>query len=248
MEEMCLGAIERNIVEIAVTDHLDIDYPDRDFQFDLDYAAYSTAIDHAREKYHGRLNIIKGIEIGLQAHILDECAAFLEGKDFQFVIASVHAVSGMDLSGDEYYRQKTKKAAYIEYLEALLACIKNFKAFNVVGHVDLLRRYGSYRDKSMKHSDFGDLLDLVFEELISTGRGLEINTSGFRYKLQSTLPDLDLLKRYRELGGEILTIGSDAHTPHHLAYYFSAAYQVVKKAGFDYITRFPHGKPEFVKI
>ncbi len=248
MEEMCLGAVERNIVEIAVTDHLDIDYPDRDFQFDLDYAAYSAAIDHAREKYHGRLNIVKGIEIGLQPHILDECAAFLEGKDFQFVIASVHAVSGMDLSGDEYYRQKTKKAAYIEYLEALLACIKNFKAFNVVGHVDLLRRYGSYRDKSMKHSDFGDLLDLVFEELISTGRGLEINTSGFRYKLQSTLPDLDLLKRYRELGGEILTIGSDAHTPHHLAYYFSAAYQVVKKAGFDYITRFPHGKPEFVKI
>lgn len=248
IEEMCLGAIERNIVEIAVTDHLDIDYPDRDFKFDLDYAAYSAAIDRAREKYHGSLNIVKGIEIGLQPHVLDECAAFLEGKDFQFVIASVHAVSGMDLSGDEYYRQKTKKAAYTEYLEELLVCIKSFKNFNVLGHVDLLRRYGSYRDKKMKHSDFGDLLDLVFEELICTGRGLEVNTSGFRYSLQSTLPDLDLLIRYRELGGEILTIGSDAHTPHHLAYYFPAAYEVIKKAGFDYITRFPHGKPEFVKI
>ena len=213
IEDMCLSAIERNIVEIAVTDHLDIDYPDRDFQFDLDYSAYSASIDRARERFDGRLNIVKGLEIGLQPHILDECASFLEGKDFQFVIASVHAVSGMDLYGDDFHRQKTKKAAYTEYLEELLACIKSFRLFNVVGHIDLIKRYGSYQDRSMKYSDFGDLLDQIFEELISTGRGLEVNTSGFRYNLQSTMPGFDLLKRYREMGGEILTIGSDAHTP-----------------------------------
>jgi histidinol-phosphatase (PHP family) len=109
-KKCAVQALSGICVEIAVTDHLDIDYPDRDFQFDLDYAAYSDAIDHAREKYNGRLNIVKGLEIGLQPHILDECAAFLEGKDFQFVIASVHAVSGMDLSGDEYSPAKNEKS------------------------------------------------------------------------------------------------------------------------------------------
>ena len=248
LDEACLAAVEKGIVEIAITDHLDIDYPDRDFRFDLDYESYSLALNQARKKYNGRLNIIKGLEIGLQPHILDECSAFLKGRDFEFVIASVHAVSGIDLYGEDFHRCKTKKAAYTEYLEELLACIKSFKPFNVVGHIDLIRRYGSYDDRSMKHADFGDLLDLVFEELISTGRGLEINTSGFRYKLGSTMPDLDLLKRYREMGGEILTIGSDAHTSHQLAEYFDYAHRLAEKAGFKYITRFPGGKPEFAKI
>jgi len=248
LDEACLAAVENGIVEIAITDHLDIDYPDSNFRFDLDYESYSSAINQAREKYSGRLNIIKGLEIGLQSHILDECSAFLEDRDFEFVIASVHAVSGMDLYREDFHRNKTKKTAYTEYLAELLACIKGFKPFNVVGHVDLIRRYGSYGDSSMKHADFGDLLDLIFEELISTGRGLEINTSGFRYKLGSTMPDLDLLKRYREMGGEILTIGSDAHTPHQLAEYFDCAHRIAEMAGFKYITRFPGGKPEFAKI
>ncbi len=248
LDEACRAAIERNVVEMAVTDHLDIDYPDRDFQFDLDYAAYSDAIDRAREKYNGRLSIVKGLEIGLQPHVLDQCKAFLEEKDFQFVIASVHAVSGMDLYGKDFHRQKTKKAAYTEYLQELLSCIKEFTSFNVLGHVDLVRRYGSYKDNSMKHADFGDLLDLIFEELISTGKGLELNTSGFRYKLQSTMPDLNILKRYREMGGEILTIGSDAQSPHHLAEYFDFASDLARKAGLRYITRFPHGQPEFIEL
>jgi histidinol-phosphatase (PHP family) len=248
LDEACIAAIEKNVAEIAVTDHLDIDYPDRVFQFDLDYTAYSAAIDKAREKFDGRLSIIKGLEIGLQPHILGKCASFMEGKDFRFVIASVHSVSGMDLYREEFHRQKTKRASYTRYLEELLQCIKSFKSFNVVGHIDLIRRYGNYSDNRMKYSDFGDLLDLIFEELISTGRGIELNTSGFRYNLQSTHPDFDLLKRYREMGGEILTIGSDAHTPYHLAEYFDVAYGLAKEAGFKYITRFPCGKPEFVKL
>jgi len=248
IDQACLQAIAKDIVEIAVTDHLDIDYPDRDFEFDLDYAAYSSALDMARERFGGKLNIIKGLEIGLQPHILDKCAAFLKDKDFEFVIASVHAVSGMDLYRQEFHRQKTKSSAYTQYLEELLDCIRHFKSFNVVGHIDLIRRYGEYEDKTMRYSDFTDLLDLILKELISTYRGLEINTSGYRYNLESTLPDFDLIKRYKEMGGEILTIGSDAHTPYHLGEYFSRAYGMAQKAGFKYITRFPAGKPEFIKI
>lgn len=248
LDEACSGAIERNIVEIAVTDHVDIDYPDSDFQFSLDYDGFSEAINIAKHQYRNRLNIIKGVEIGLQRHVLDKCVSFLKNKDFQFVIASIHAASGRDLHSGDFCRNKDKDTAYIEYLEELLACIKGFSHYNILGHIDIIRRYGDYGDNTMNHSDYGDLLDLVFQELINSGKGLEINTSGFRYGLKSTMPEFSLLKRYYELGGKILTIGSDAHKPSHLAEHFDLAYYMAKEAGFKYLARFPSGEPEFVKL
>ncbi len=248
LEEACEAAIEKNIIEMAVTDHLDIDYPDRSITFDLDYPAYSEAIDKAKKKYREQLNIIKGLEIGLQPHIMEECRQFLSGKDFQFIIASIHAARKLDLHSGEFSSGKSRKTTYREYLEEVYLCIKEFEQFHVLGHIDLIRRYGGYEDTSMKYPDFPDELDEIFRHLIYNGKGMEINTSGYRYNLGSTLPDLDLLKRYRELGGEILTIGSDAHTPYQLAEHFTLAYTMADKAGFRYLTRFPRGKPEFVKL
>lgn len=248
LDEACVAAIEKNIGEIAITDHVDIDYPDKNYQFELDYDTYSEAIEKAKEKYYGKLNIIKGLEIGLQRHILKDCKAFMENKDFGFIIASIHAVSGEDLYSGDFYEQRDKKTAYTEYLQELLDCIKGFETYNILGHIDLIRRYGNYKNNALRYLDFADLLDLIFEELIYSGKGLEINTSGFRYGLRGIMPGLDLLKRYRELGGEILTIGSDAHAPCQLAECFEYAHYTAKEAGFKYLTRFPSGKPEFVKF
>jgi histidinol-phosphatase (PHP family) len=248
LDEACRSAIERNVVEMAVTDHLDIDYPDRSIEFDLDYNSYSSAIDQAQERYRGRINIIKGIEVGLQPHVLDKCRDFLKGKDFKFIIASIHAVKKMDLHSGEFCACRSKNETYREYLEEVYKCIKEFGQFHVVGHIDLIRRYGDYSERVMKYLDYGDIIDEIFKLLIHTGRGIEINTSGFRYSLASTMPDLDLIVRYRELGGEVLTIGSDAHTPYQLAERFPYAVSLAQKAGFRYIARFPHGKPEFVRI
>lgn len=248
LEEACRAAIDKNITEMAITDHLDIDYPDRSIEFDLDYPAYSEAIEKTRERFLDKLNIIKGIEIGLQPHVLKECRQFLEDKDFQFIIASVHAAQKLDLHSGDFCKEKNKNTSYRGYLEEIYLCIKEFDQFHILGHIDLIRRYGDYKDRNMKYSDFGDVLDEIFKELKCRGKGLEINTSGYRYNLESTLPDLDLLIRYRELGGEILTIGSDAHTPYQLAEHFHLAHALAEKAGFKYLARFPNGKPEFVKL
>lgn len=247
-EQACLAAIEKNVLEIAITDHLDIDYPDKSIEFELDYTAYSEAIDKAREKFYSRLSIVKGLEIGLQPHVLEGCRQYLAGKHFEFVIASIHAINKQDLHSGRFCKNKDKRTTYREYLEEVYTCIKEFQLFHVLGHIDLVRRYVEYQDRNMSYLPFSDILDEIFKELISTGRGLEINTSGYRYNLQSTHPDLELLVRYRELGGEILTIGSDAHTPHQLAEHFSVAYALAERAGFKYITRFPQGKPEFARI
>ncbi len=249
LDEACVAAIKGHVREIAITDHVDIDYPDRNFQFNLEYDAYSDAISKANQKYKGRLNIIMGLEIGLQPHILDECEAFIEDKKFEFIIASLHAVSRKDLYSKTFYEKKDKRTAYTEYLRELLFCIENFEMYDVLGHIDIIRRYGDYKDNSIKYTDYADLLDAIFKELILRGKGIEINTSGFRYGLEKgTMPDFDLLKRYRELGGEILTIGSDAHKPCHMAAHFALAHSMAKEAGFKYLTRFPLGKPEFLRL
>ena len=133
-------------------------------------------------------------------------------------------------------------------MQELYECVKKYNRFHVLGHIDIIRRYGSYTDKTIKYCDYSDIIDEIFKLLIYNGKGIEINTSGYRYRLESTMPDFELLKRYRELGGEILTIGSDAHTTQHIAEQFANAHYLADKAGFKYIARFPEGKPEFIKL
>lgn len=248
LELACRAAIKKGVAEMAVTDHLDIDYPDSSIQFELDYEAYSRAVCKAKKLYDGKLNIIKGIEIGLQPHVLDMCRGYLEDKDFEFIIASVHAAHRLDLHSGEFCAGKSQDAAYREYLEEVYKCVQSFELFNVIGHIDLIRRYGNYNTHTLCYRDYADILDMIMISLIDNGKGIEINTSGYRYGLNGTMPGLDLVTRYKELGGEVLTIGSDAHFPDQVAERFEVAYDVALKAGFKYITRFPGGKAQYVKL
>jgi histidinol-phosphatase (PHP family) len=180
LDQACRAALHKGVVEMAVTDHLDIDYPDRSIDFELDYQAYTQAVNNAKQLYDGKLNIIKGIEIGLQPHVLDRCRSYLEDKDFEFVIASVHAADRKDLHSGEFCAGKSRKTAYMEYLEEVYRCIQGFQLFNVIGHIDLIRRYGNYSSHTLCYSDYADILDMIMISLIDRGKGIEINTSGYR--------------------------------------------------------------------
>ncbi len=248
LEVACRAAVKLGIKEIAVTDHLDLDYPKEDLSFNFDYHAYSASLAKMQERYRGELNIVKGIEIGLQPHVLAKCNEFLEGKHFNFIIASLHAVDRKELHGGDFFAGRDKYAAFRKYLQEVYFCLKGFEKFHVLGHIDLVRRYGNYADNSMEYNDYADLFDLIFKELIDRGKGLEINTSGFQYGLKSPHPSMAILKRYRELGGEIITIASDAHTLERLGENFSLACKMAQEAGFRYFARFPDGKVVFEKF
>ena len=130
----------------------------------------------------------------------------------------------------------------------MLKNINTIDKFCVYGHIDFISRYGIYKDNSLKYRDYSDLIDEVLKTLINKNKGIEINTSGYRYKLNQTYPQYDILKRYKELGGEIITIGSDAHTPDYVGDHFEVAYEMLVKSGFKYITRFKNLKPSFTAI
>ena len=109
-------------------------------------------------------------------------------------------------------------------------------------------RYGKTKDKDYSYEKYRDLIDPVLEKLIQMGKGIEVNTGAIRHQLKELNPCNGILKRYRELGGEIITIGSDAHEPSYVAYGFDRAAEVLKGCGFQYYTTFERRIPTFHKL
>ena len=248
MEAMVDCAVALGLKEIAFTDHVDIDYPNLDTIFTIDYQEYANAIKKFKEKYQEKINIKIGVEIGLQPHIQKEVHDLTEKNFYDFVIGSTHAVDKKELYGNDFFQGLTQKEAYRRYFEDVLNSVTQFNEFCVYGHIDYINRYGDYGNRVLVYEDYEDITDEILKKLIQKGKGLEINTSGFKYGLGYAHPQLPLLKRYRQLGGEIITIGSDAHGPEHIAFHFDYAYQMLQAAGFRYFTVFTNQKPEFLPL
>lgn len=246
MKDIIEKAIEFELKEVCFTDHIDYDYCDLSIKFDLDIDKYTDYIEYMRDRYGDKIKILKGIEMGIQPHITEKCDIFIKEGDFDFVISSIHTCDRKDLYTGDFFEGKTAKEAYLKYFEEMLYCIKNFKNFNVIGHLNILARYNDETAKE-KLSSYYDILEVIFKSLIERNKGIEVNTSSLRYKNILQLSS-DALKLYHKLGGEIITLGSDTHVPSTLAYKFDYIYEILRKIGFKYITTFEKMKPKFVKI
>lgn len=245
----CEIAIEKNLKGIAFTDHLDYDYPNYDDTFTIDFNGYSKFMDKLKVQYAGKLAVLKGIEVGIQPHVIEDTLKVVEGYDFDYVLASVHIIDKQDPYQKDYYIGKTKETAYGRYLEEVFYAVSNFTNYDIVGHIGYVRRYGDYDDKSLRYSDYSDILDEILKKVISSGKGIEVNTSGYRSGLGSPMPDYDMVRRYKELGGEILCLGSDAHYPEHIAHSFDIAVrELLLNTGFRHLAHFDHRKPVFEKL
>ena len=143
-----------------------------------------------------------------RSDIVRDARMFTEFNPFDFVIGSTHVINGLDVSDSRFFEGKTKKEAYTEYFENVLENAKLHDCYNVYGHLDYINRYSHYEDNSLEYEDYSDIIDEILKVLVSKGKGLDINTSGYRYGLGRTNPQLDIVKRFKELGGEIVTVGS----------------------------------------
>lgn len=242
VNETCEILIDKGFKEIAFTDHVDFDCPGRPDPV-LDYERYSREIDQAREIFAGKLEIVKGLEIGLQPKAIPKSIDFVTNHQFDFIIGSVHYVDGLELFNGDFCAGKQREEAYRLYLEAVDRVVESFPYFHVLGHLDVVRRYAGFADRRISIKEFPQLLDRILIKLVESGRGIEVNSSGFRFQLEDTLPSLDVVKRYRELGGQIITVGSDAHRRDAVGYKIEEAYGVVQAVGFNHISLFREGRP-----
>jgi histidinol-phosphatase (PHP family) len=157
-------------------------------------------------------------------------------------------VHGFDPYYPQYYEGRSEDAAYREYFESILENLHTDADFDVYGHLDYVVRYGPHKNRFYSYKKHSDVIDEILRTLIDRGKGIELNTAGFKYGLGHPNPTEEILARYRELGGEILTIGSDAHAPEHVAYAFEQVPEILKKSGFRYYTVFSARKPSFLSL
>ncbi|MGN1187995.1 MAG: histidinol-phosphatase HisJ family protein [Lachnospiraceae bacterium] len=237
-EAIIRRAIELGLDEICFTDHMDYDYPvtpDYDnpaFVFDI--AAYYKELSALREKYRGQLTIKIGMELGLMPYLAGRNAETAASADFDFIIGSTHLVDGHDPYYPDFWAGKNADNQISRYLEFTYENVRSFSNYDVYGHLDYITRYvpdKSYRFEYARHSD---VVDAILKEIIHSGHGIELNTSPLCKGLPYPNPCPDILKRYRELGGEIITIGSDAHTAGNVGGHFDAAKELLISCGFKY--------------
>jgi len=246
-EDMILAAIHKGLKGICFTDHIDWDYPGPT-PFSFNGEEYFKTLMPLKEKYQEQLTIHIGVELGLQPHLKERYAAFAAEHEFDQVIGSSHVVHGFDPYYPEYYEGKTEDEAYLEYFESILENLEVFEDFDVYGHIDYVVRYGPNKNKYFSYEKYKTLIDEILRKIISMGKGIELNMSGYKYGLGHPNPTEEILFRYKELGGEILTLGSDAHAPMHVAYDYYRIPRLLKDAGFDYFTVFEKRVPRKVNI
>lgn len=249
-EKIAEQAVRLGLDTICFTDHFDKDYPDYGdgIDFSLDVEQYCQKVRKLQREYQKKLDIRFGVELGLQPYLGEYYKAYVAKYPFDFVIGSVHLVDGEDPYYGYLFQNRSDIEAYRRFFEGTLENVKNHSEFDVLGHLDYVVRYGKTKAENYSCLQYADIIDEILKYLIECGKGLELNTSGFKFGMGFGHPHPDILKRYRELGGEIITIGSDAHKPDHIAYGFQRVSDILKACGFKNYTEFRERKAIFRQL
>ncbi|MCR5099396.1 MAG: histidinol-phosphatase HisJ family protein [Lachnospiraceae bacterium] len=248
--DMIAAGRAKGLSGMTFTDHLDWNYPKEPGRFDLDFYGYHDAMNRALTE-NPDIEIRTGIEIGLQPHLAERHREFLNKVPFDFVIGSIHVVDGMDPYYPEYFEGRNGDEGYGQYFECMKQNIVEFSDFDTLGHLDYVVRYGLRNlgavQGAMTFSKHRDVIEEILDFLIKNEKSLEVNTGSFRNNMTEPNPSYEIIRLYREMGGRLITIGSDAHKPENVADGFEKVVPRLREMGFSsqavYISRIIHEMP-----
>lgn len=269
MENQIQEAITLGLDEMCFTDHVDYgikrDWDDPEGiiirhaiehgkEVDLvlanvNYPKYFEALNMYQKKYASSISIKKGLEFGIQSITVDayEKLYALYQDDLDFILFSMHQVNNLEFWTQDFQKGKTQKEYNDEYYKEIYQTMQMFHHYSCLAHLDLMARYdenGIYPFENEK-----DIIAEILKYVIRDGKGIEINTSSWKYGLKDTQPSRAILKLYKDLGGKIITVGSDAHETKYLASHIKDAYAILKnEIGINEICTFDHMQPIFHKI
>lgn len=251
VKEQLESAAKNGLSGICLTDHMDYDFPEDIVEsgdnppFTFEHKSYQKELSSYRSQYPD-LWIGTGVECGLQpaVHTLSKITELTEDTNWDFIIGSVHLIDGKDPYYPIYWEGKEPALCVRTYFETMLDCLSRFSNFDSLGHMDYIVRYAP---KGFHYNplDFQDITDEILKLLIRRDIALEINSSGLFSASSCENPHPDLLKRYAQLGGELITIGSDAHTPERIASGFPELEQHIKKTGLRQYVTYHSRRPVF---
>lgn len=258
MEDVIKDAIRMGMDEICFTDHVDygikidwdsgqeILYRDGEPMANVDYPVYVERIAMMKEKYQDQIAIKMGLEFGMQTHTISQFETLYNRYPFDFIILSVHQVEDKEFWTQDFQRGRTQKEYNERYYEELLRLVKGYQHYSVLGHMDLIVRYdemGVYPFDNIK-----PYVEEILKEVIRNGKGIEVNTSSYRYGLTDTTPSKEILRLYKKLGGKILTLGSDSHKPEHLGACMEETKEMLKSMGYRSFCTYDQMTPVFHEL
>ena len=253
IEEMVRAEIEMGMTHICFTDHVEDCCHDDPVSYEVDEFSkvrgrYLETASELREKYKGVLDIRTGIELGGANHDIKCAEKILALGGLDFVIGSVHNLRReRDFLAIRYKSEKECREMVRKYLLENIEMAETGLC-DVLGHLGFANKFMFDQGFDVKLTDFPDELKFLLERLVEKGIGIEVNTSGLRRKIRDSAPDLEVVKLYKELGGEIITVGSDAHREEHAGYGIDYGFEILRQAGFEYVTVFEERKPKFLKF
>ena len=242
--QMAQAAKAAGLKEICFTDHLDYDPLGnmKDIAFDTD--VYNA-------EYNGLevpgLKIRRGMEFGLTRDNVEQFRKDLKRRPFDFVLGSIHFVDDLDVYFEEFWSGKTVFQAERRCLEETLACVQIHDDFDVLAHLTYISKTHAHpAPRPLPYEEHRELIDEILRALARKGKGLELNTSG-KDRCGGFLPTADFFRRFKELGGEIITIGSDAHRSDRVGQYSFEACDIFREI-FGYVCTFENRQPIFHKL
>ncbi|MBQ6719131.1 MAG: histidinol-phosphatase HisJ family protein [Oscillospiraceae bacterium] len=243
-EAMAKAALSAGLKEICFTDHLDYDPLGQMGKLDFDTAAYNAEYDHLEIP---GLKIRRGAEFGMDIHNVEQFQKDLLRRPFDFVLGSIHFVDDLDVYFEPYWSGKSVFQAERRYLEATLESVKLHNDFDVLAHLTYISKTKCHpAPRPLPYAEHHEIVDEILRVLVQKGKGMEVNTSGMD-RCGGYLPTMDIIRRFKELGGEIVTVGSDAHTCSRVGQYTFQVCDILKDI-FGYVCTFAERQPVFHKL
>lgn len=243
MAQMVTTGIKKGLQEICFTDHVDEDTGNLRTTTCIDFNVWDQTFHNLNQLYGEQIILKKGVELGIQPHILESSKSLVLKNNFDFVIMSMHTCQKRDLYDQSFFAGKTIEEAWLIYLDELTHCAQAFDNYSVLGHVSLLKRYNEAANQYDEHA-LKTAYQQLFEVLIAKGKGLEVNTSTLRNpNIKDSQPSPLLLKWFRELGGQIVTFGSDSHHTQHLGSGFDYMVNTLLDLGYQHFYSFEKMQP-----
>lgn len=231
-------ALELGFDEICYTDHYDFDEP----RFNsINFDKYFEDIKTLKEKFKNKINVKIGMEFGMQIHIIEKFKKIYNLYPFDFIILSCHSIDDLQLYNGEFQKGKTQKDFNERYYNEIYNIISVYKDYSVLGHLDLIRRYDKTYYSLEKTKP---IITKILKQVIKDGKGIEVNTSCYRYNIPDLTPSLDIIDLYKELGGEIITIGSDSHDITHFGAKIKDVQKILIEHGYKYFYTFDKMTPK----
>jgi histidinol-phosphatase (PHP family) len=254
-EKMIEAALLAGADYIAVTDHHDLYLPYIPSQVALgrggdfgriDLKRHFATLQPLKERFAGKIEVAIGAEFG---YIKEAEADFLQAckMPFDVIINSVHSAGYEDLYEDAYYDGKSKKQTYELFLQEVWQSLHAPYPFQIVGHLGYVERNAKYENRRLVYAEFPDLLDAILKKAAQDGKALEVNSHTKSLEFDYG-PDITIIKRFKELGGQFVTFASDAHAVGTIGQKWAQAISAITSAGFKFVTSFMGQKPRMHEI